>query len=139
MSTSKDAPAIGTAKKTEGKRRFQFHLITALAMMVVAGVFVGLNTVPHEIEPPPSDWRTELQRSSSMDVRKLIVAKQCGFPFAFLRTVSMRDDPLWWRVADWIHFAADFCILLLLLGFTWFVSEWIIHRRAKFRRMASGG
>jgi hypothetical protein len=139
MSSIEDEPAVGTAVKTVGRRRFQFHLSTALAMMVIAGVFVGLNTIPHEIEPPPFDWRTELQRSSSMDIRKLIVARQYGFPFTFLRTISLKDDPLWWRVADWIHFAADFCIVLLLLSITWFVSERIIQRRAKFRRMASGG
>jgi hypothetical protein len=90
---------------SNSKRRFQFHLSTALAMMLVSAVYVGLNAIPEE-------------RDQGVFF---------GFPFKFL-AIGTKDAP---RLFLWQGLLSDSWIFLLLLGFTWFVSEWWIRRRAE--------
>jgi uncharacterized membrane protein len=124
-----ECPTHAFTLPTVNRRWLQFHLITALAMMVVAGVFVGLNAVPHgyDASEPVPLGEPVIVAGSSPDIMLLAVSEKYGFPYQFFKTGVNHG----FQSFDWLNLAKDLSVLLLLLGITWFVSEWWIRRRAE--------
>lgn len=108
--------------KMDNWSRFQFHLSTTLATM--AGVYVGLNAVPHRYDasqPVPLE-EPMFVAGPSPDIMLLAVSEKYGFPYPFFKNGVNHG----FQSFDWLNLGKNLCILLLLLGFAWFVSERLI-------------
>jgi hypothetical protein len=113
--------AIGKEKRL----RFQFHLITAVAMMVVAGAFVGLNVFSHEGQGLHrwSDRETIIQRSRE-------IHWHLGYPVAFYYSSPDRC------YIDYTKLMLDVVALLFWMLITYIVFEAFANRRTANHRPA---
>lgn len=133
------------------RRRFQFHLATAVAMMVVVGAWVGLNVrcpfIPDEsaaytgcIASTKTGAETTLSDNvpptgglTQVRFVELPEETRYGLLWPFLHKqgwVALLYLEPEWQFFLW-PFVFDLLFVLGLLSATFVLSEWLIRRRAR--------
>jgi hypothetical protein len=126
------------------RRRFQFHLATAIILTLVAGAWIGLS-VRSETDfsggPIILPGTEGLAKTTCEPLR--VVRRSFGLPYPFLIVLyhvpdsfcSLGLSPVGtyphqgWRIEP-AALALDLIGLLVLLVFTGVVSEWFLRRRS---------
>jgi len=126
-------------------RWYQFHLLTAVVVMLVAGAWLGLSICfPREgIEDRfvfPDDYEQIRRRGTMMHICYGYGTYDFGFPWRCVHTRDALDlGPAWSKenaiqarpVFDTVPLMLDLAVLVCLLACVFISSEWLIRREAR--------
>ncbi len=105
---------------------FQFHLSTAIVVVLMAGGLMGANLLPQSV----LEYQGCLSDGGAYDILGF------GWPAYYLYTFG-EEKTSTLRVEHWSYLALaiDLAILLILLAGTCFVWEWQVARRKRIKVM----
>ena len=111
---------------------FRFHLLTAVLIMLLSGLFLGLNLKRHP-NPPfdetyqgwpldyEHDWTYVYLSSKPTGYRKKLDTNYGGKYY-----LEQKEYPGWWKRPGYLY--ANIAFALVALIGTAFLSEYLIHR-----------
>jgi hypothetical protein len=110
------------------RRWFQFHLSTAVALLIGASVWVGINFIPYWKNLPLP------HRPGGSFVCGQVTAGQRGFPMSWVLWELNQTEYDWQARIDFVAMSVDLVVgigLLVLLAFILErqLCEWFIRRR----------